>query len=544
MTDSWQFHLHPQLKRAIAELGYEHPTPIQAEAIPKLLAGSDVIGQAQTGTGKTAAFALPMLHSLQPEARYVQALVLTPTRELALQVADAISTYGRYRGIRVLPVYGGQPYGPQVRQLQQGVHVVVGTPGRLLDLIRRHILDLHRVHFLVLDEADEMLSMGFLEEVQAILEEVPEKRQTALFSATVSAAIRRLADTYMHNPEAVTIQHPQRTVAAIEQRYYLVDQRDKVAALLRIFAVENVETALIFARTRAGTTALANELTTKGIPAEALNGDLSQSARERILARFQQRRNRVLVATDIAARGLDIDHISHVINFDLPQHPEAYVHRIGRTGRAGKTGVAITLVTPRERWQWRKVESYIRASIPQATIPTEAEIQQQRDARLVERLLVWLKRGRYRHEKDLVEALIAEGYAPEDIAAAAMKMLQRENTPPVEPVRTVSFHRNGNRFPERRGGRHEGYKKHPKRRGQERGMVRLHLNAGRTHGILPGDVVGALAGHTDIPGSVIGAIRIQDNHTLVDIPEQFVEQVLAQNGQYQIRRRVVHLTRT
>ncbi|HRW48244.1 MAG TPA: DEAD/DEAH box helicase, partial [Caldilinea sp.] len=343
--------LHPELVQAVEALGFTTPTPIQSAMIPVMLEGHDVIGQAQTGTGKTAAFALPILHRLEPGGRAVQSLVLVPTRELAVQVAKAMHDFGRERGIRVLPVYGGEPYGRQISRLNKGVDVVVGTPGRLLDLIQREALDLSEVETVVLDEADEMLSMGFIEDIESILSATPAERQTALLSATVPPEIRRLADRYLRQPQSVAIEREQVTVSAIEQRHYLVYETDKLAALTRLFEVEPITSALIFVRTRAGTGELAAELSTRGFPAEALSGELEQEERERVMNRFRRNLIKVLVATDVAARGLDIDHISHVFNFDLPEDPEVYVHRIGRTGRAGKSGTALSLVTPNERWR-------------------------------------------------------------------------------------------------------------------------------------------------------------------------------------------------
>ena len=302
-TEFDHFDLHPQLVQAVTELGYESPTPIQEKMIPLMLAGHDVIGQAQTGTGKTAAFALPILNNLVQGAGVVQALVVAPTRELALQVSKATKDYGRYRNINVLAIYGGQPYGNQIYRLRKGVEIVVGTPGRLLDLIKRKALDLSNVQTVVLDEADEMLSMGFIEDIAAILDKTPEFRQTALFSATMPAPIRKLADNYLVDPQSVTIQRKQLSAAAIEQRYYLVNERDKLAALTRLFEIEEIRSALIFARTRAGTGDLANELSQRGFQAEVLNGDLSQDARERVMNRFRRGQIAVLVATDVAARG-------------------------------------------------------------------------------------------------------------------------------------------------------------------------------------------------------------------------------------------------
>jgi len=416
-TDFSNLNLHPKLVQAVVERGYETPTPIQTQVIPVMLAGQDVIGQAQTGTGKTAAFALPMLQNLQPNAGEVQALVVTPTRELAKQVANAVYEYGRFQNVSVLPVYGGSPYGRQIRRLREGVDIVVGTPGRLLDLIQRKSLDLSSTHIVVLDEADEMLSMGFVEDIEALLDETPETRQTALFSATMPAPIRRLADRYLNNPQAITIKHKELTVESTDQRYYMVNEFDKLAALTRLFEMEEISSALIFTKTRVGSDELAGQLSGRGYSAEALNGDLSQDARERTLRRFRDHQVKVLVATDVAARGLDIDDISHVFNYDIPYDVESYVHRIGRTGRAGKTGVAISLITPAEQWRLGRIERFTKHPIAKAELPTETEILQFREETLVEQVNVWLKRGRCRREHEIVTEMAEAGHDPLMIAA-------------------------------------------------------------------------------------------------------------------------------
>jgi ATP-dependent RNA helicase DeaD len=546
-----QLGLHPQLVQAVTERGYSEPTPIQTEIIPLMLAGQDVLGQAQTGTGKTAAFALPILHLITPGAGHVQALVVAPTRELAMQVAKAIYEYGRHRDVRVLTIYGGQPYGRQISRLKKGVDVVVGTPGRLLDLLKRKALDLSRVRTVVLDEADEMLSMGFIEDIETILETTPPERQTALFSATLPPAIRRLADQYMHDPQAITIKRKQLTVAAIEQRYYLVNEADKLSALTRLFEVEDITSALIFARTRLGTGELANALTVRGFPAEILNGDLSQDARERVMARFRRNQIKVLVATDVAARGLDIDDISHVFNYDLPQDPEIYVHRVGRTGRAGKTGIAITLLTPKEQWRLRRIEKYSRQKITKAALPTVADIQTHREGQLIEQVQVWLRRGRCSRERELVTQLMEEGHDILDIAASALKVARAEEKQrPIPSIGETAEYRarqGNNRKSPMRGG--NGRVRNSSSRGpvskasHEKGMVRLQISAGKAQGTRPNDVVGTIAFHADIPGRTIGAIRIQDEHTLVDIPEKFVSQVLEKSGSIQIHRQPVTIER-
>ena len=541
--DFSSLNLHDSLVQAVSALGYTTPTPIQSSVIPLMLAGQDVIGQAQTGTGKTAAFALPVLQNLDAGRKSVQCLVLAPTRELAIQVADSFEGYGQFQAVRVVAVYGGQPYGPQIRQLKQGVQVVVGTPGRLLDLIRKNILDLSAVQTLVLDEADEMLSMGFIEDIETILAETPSDRQTTLFSATMPTEIRRLANRYMHNPQVVAIENKQRTVATTDQRYYLVHEKDKLAALTRLLQVEDLTSALIFARTRAGTGALANELTLRGYPAEALNGDMNQDSREQTLNRFQDNRLKVLVATDIAARGLDIDDISHVFNFDMPEFSEIYVHRIGRTGRAGKPGTAISLVTPRELWRLRKIENYIRQQIPQAELPTIEDIKAHRDQQLMDRMLVWLKRNRSLKEKEIATSLVEAGYDPLDVAAAALKLARvEEKRQPLEPVSVVQVERAIKRREGRRSTRREKTGR-PSNTSHEEGMVRLMVSAGKDQGVRPQDVVGTIARSADIPGRTIGAIYIQDQLTLVDIPSQYVDKVLAKTGRYHIRKKAVSIER-
>ncbi len=576
-TEFSNLYLSQELVQAVTDLGFVEPTPIQAGIIPLMISGLDVIGQAQTGTGKTAAFALPILNNLLPDQEHVQSLVLVPTRELAIQVAKAFTEFASGQKVRVLAVYGGQSYGLQIGRLKRGVDVVVGTPGRLLDLMRRNLLDIHQVQTVVLDEADEMLSMGFIEDMETILSQTPATRQTALFSATLPTEIRRLADKYMRTPESVTIQREQVTVLAIEQRYYLVNEADRLAALTRLFEVEEITSALIFVRTRMGTGDLANELTVRGFPAEALNGDLSQEARERTLNRFRQNQIKVLVATDVAARGLDIDNISHVFNYELPYDPEIYVHRIGRTGRAGKSGIAISLVAPQEKRLLRMVEQFTRQRLERFPVPTEADILSRRETRLMNQVGVWLQRGRCRRERELVEQLVAEGHDPLEVAAVALKVARAEEKQrPVWPVNEVveqvprrEYNRSERRDDARpaRYDRNDRYDR-PERQGRterpdrsarpdrrersesraplalnEPGMVRLSLNLGRRDGIRPNDVVGAIAYHADIPGSVIGKIQIQDTHTLVDVPERFVGQVLEKAGAASIRRQPIALQR-
>jgi len=555
-TDFTSLHLREELVQAIIQLGYAEPTPIQAAIIPIMLRGGDVIGQAQTGTGKTAAFALPILHNFQPQ-RHVQALILAPTRELALQVADSMAVYGKHLDVRVLAVYGGQPYGPQISRLNRGVDVVVGTPGRLLDLMERNSLNIKHIRTLVLDEADEMLNMGFMEDVEKILAETPVDRQTALFSATLPPRIRALANRFMRDPQPVTIKRDTLTLASTEQRYYLVHEADKTNALTRLFEVEPIKSALIFARTRAETATLANELVVRGIPAEAIHGDLDQNAREAVLSRFRSNQLKVLVATDVAARGLDIEDISHVFNYHLPDDAEVYVHRIGRTGRAGRTGVAITLVSPREKRRLREVEALTRQPIQKMELPTVSEIHRHREAEVVEKLKVWLGRGRYKRELELVQELVEAGNDPLNVAAAALKIARADEK--QRPIAEISEVRVEPKKREERGKRETSERRESFRRGEgtgrrdasrrhgddshEEGMVRLKLNKGKAHGVRPNDVVGTIAFHANIPGYTIGKIRIEDKATFVDVPEDVVEQVLKQNGNYRIGKEKLTLTK-
>ncbi len=542
ITDFTQLNLHPQLVQAVTDQGFVTPTPIQAGVIPLMLDGKDILGQAQTGTGKTAAFALPMLHSLEPGAKHVQGLVMVPTRELALQVAGAISSYGSQMGVRVLAVYGGAPYGPQIGQLRRGVDIVVGTPGRLIDLNKRGVLDLGSLRTLVLDEADEMLSMGFVEDIETILSNTPEERQTTLFSATFPTEIRRLAGKYMRDPQPVTIQREQVTLDAIEQRYYLVNHSDKGAALTRLFEAEDITRALIFVRTRAETSDLASELTARGYPAEALSGDLTQDARERTLNRFRQNQVQVVVATDVAARGLDIDNISHVFNFSLPDDPEIYVHRIGRTGRAGKTGIAITLLSPGERRRLSLVEGFTRKKIGRADLPSEDDIRAMRENKLIEKVAIWLRRGRTLREHELVEAMIAEGHSAVDIASAALKVARAEEKQrPIYPISEVLEARPKTALREQRGPERENFRARSGSASHEPGMVRLQLNLGHQHGLKANEIVGVIASRADIPGNVIGKIRIQSNRSFVDVPEEMVPQVLDRTRDARIRRQAMEL---
>ena len=514
-----QFDLPSELLQTVSDRGYTTPTPIQEALIPAMLAGRDVIGQAQTGTGKTAAFALPIIQGLEPDSDTVQALVLTPTRELAKQVAEAAYTYGSGLNTRVLPIYGGQSYSRQTRRLRKGVDVVVATPGRLLDLIRKKSLDLSEVKVAVLDEADEMLSMGFIDDIESILKATPGDRQTAFFSATLPRGIQRLADRHMRNPETCRIEPDQRTAGTIEQRYYQVKKKDRLDALLRLLEAEPTESVIVFARTRADTFELAESLRKHGCDAGAINGAMEQPARNRMLSRFRSRQIDVLVGTNVAARGLDINHISHVFNYELPRDPQVYVHRVGRTGRAGRKGTAISLISSRQRKQLHKIERYAKCDISRSNLPTRAEVQAIRDERMAEKMSEQVKESEYARERDIAASLVEQGLNPIDVAAAAMKALRNGKESASSSASGSASARS------QPGGRS---------RSDDRGMVRLTLDTGKASGTRPKHVVSSLAHFGNIPGGVIGKIRIRQRHTLVDVPGKYVDQVVARSGHYKI----------
>ena len=531
--------LAPELLDTVTELGYIKPTAIQVAEMPHLLAGHDVMGQTQTGTGKTAAFTLPMLQQL--EANGLQTLILAPTRELAIQTAEAVYRYGNRLGVRVLPVYGGQPYDRQKRRLKRGVHVVVGTPGRTLDLIRQRALDLRGVRFVVLDEADEMLKMGFIEDIEAILSATDaDTRQTSLFSATLPDAIRNLASRYMRDPQIVEVEAQTMTVENTAQRYCMVREGDKVAALSRLLEVEDLHNTLIFTRTKVGAAQLAETLIARGYPAQAIHGDLSQAERERILNRFRAGHLTILVATDVVARGVDIPDVSHVINFDIPQLGIEYVHRIGRTGRAGRTGDAITLITPRQRKHLRLIEHYTNQPIKKCDLPDRETVLRQREVEFNAVLVNQMTRYAGENDYVLLGELMEQGYSAQEIAAAALRLLRAdEDQRPLEEIRPAYEQPDRSKRKPRQS---RGSDKRT-RSGHEPGMVRLHMDVGRSNGVRPADVVYTVASHAQIPGRVIGAIDIRQHETYLDVPEAHADTVLDAMRQGRIRGQALTLVR-
>jgi ATP-dependent RNA helicase DeaD len=588
---------------SVTEVGYETPSPIQAATIPALLAGKDVLGQAQTGTGKTAAFALPILSRLKLDQKKPQALVLAPTRELAIQVAEAFQRYAnKIPGFVVLPIYGGQGYAPQLTALKRGVHVVVGTPGRVIDHLDRGTLDLSELTTLVLDEADEMLRMGFIDDVEAVLKKTPPQRQVALFSATMPAVIRRIAQTYLREPQEVTITSKTTTATNIRQRYWFVSGMHKLDALTRILEAEPYEAMIVFARTKLGTEELAQKLQARGLAAAAINGDIQQQQRERTIQQLKDGKLDILVATDVAARGLDVERISHVLNYDIPYDTESYVHRIGRTGRAGRSGDAILFVTPREKGMLRSIERATRQPIDEMKLPSVEAVNDKRVEKFLGRITDTLATGEPGEYRSLVERYEQENNVPMvDIAAALARLLQGDTplllgpdrtpaapqayernerherserptrpqrserpspgdrpaygerpAPAARPVReersaprreesATPFERPAPRSfdkPARETSRIERpsfdtpaserprFDKGPPREKPDVGMESFRIEVGHAHGVKPANIVGAIANEAGLDSKYIGRIDIQDDYTVLDLPEGMPKELL------------------
>jgi len=531
LKDFRDLGLPEPLLAALAQVGYESPSPIQAATIPVLLGGGDMVGQAQTGTGKTAAFALPLLARLDLAQRRPQVLVLTPTRELAIQVAEAFQRYAaQLPGFHVLPVYGGQGYGPQLHALKRGSHVIVGTPGRIMDHMKRGTLALGELRALVLDEADEMLRMGFIEDVEWILGETPATRQVALFSATLPVPIRRIARKYLRSPTEVTIAARTATAANIRQRYWVVSGLHKLDALTRILEVETFDGMLVFARTKQATMELAERLEARGFAAAALNGDVPQAQRERIVAQLKSGELDIVVATDVAARGLDVERIGHVVNFDVPSDPESYVHRIGRTGRAGRSGEAILFIAPRERNLLRAIERATRQPIEPMSLPTVEDVNLRRVARFRERIGAALEAGIGVPYRGLIESFARELDVPEvDIAAALAAivrgrnplLLQAEAREPPGPRAEAPAHRE-RPAPAARPGRAA------RRAGRDSDleMETFRVEVGRAHGVRPANIVGAIASEAGLAGKHIGRVDIRGEHSFVDLPGGMPKEIM------------------
>ncbi len=537
--------------KAVKDVGYETPSAIQAATIPPLLAGRDVLGTAQTGTGKTAAFALPILSQLDLSQKTPQALVLAPTRELALQVCEAFESYAAHlRGVHVLPVYGGQGYGQQLSALRRGVHVVVGTPGRIMDHLDKGTLDLSELRFLVLDEADEMLKMGFAEDVETILADTPAGKQVALFSATMPAQIRRLAGTYLKNPDEINVKAKTSTATNITQRYLVVSYPQKVDALTRILEVENFEGMIVFTRTKNETETLAEKLRARGYAAAAINGDVVQAQRERTVNQLKSGKLDILVATDVAARGLDVDRISHVVNFDLPIDTESYVHRIGRTGRAGRTGDAISFVTPRERRMLASIEKATRQPLTEMALPSADDVNATRLTRFDDAITTALSETeRIDRFRDIINHYVRHHDVPEaDVAAALAVVAQGETPLLLDAADDAPVRRDRERFDRDREGGRDRFDRGDRsdrddrpRRGSSGPTATYRIEVGRRHKVEPRQIVGALANEGGFRREDFGAIQIRPDFSLVELPADLPADTLKRLEQTRISGRLIEI---
>ena len=502
-----ELQLYPEILRAVTEMGFEEATPIQAQAIPAVMSGRDVIGQAQTGTGKTASFGIPLLMKMSPDSRKTQAIILCPTRELAIQVCNEIRSLGKYlHGIKVLPVYGGQEINKQIRSLKGGAQIIVGTPGRVMDHLRRRTIRCDYVDTVVLDEADEMLNMGFREDIETVLEYIPEQRQVVLFSATMPKAILEITKEYQHDAETIKVTKKELTVPNIEQYYYDVKRTNKIDVLTKLLDYYDPKLSLVFCNTKKMVDELTSELQGQGYFAEGLHGDMKQAMRDRVMKSFREGKVDILVATDVAARGIDVDDVEAVFNYDLPQDDEYYVHRIGRTGRAGRTGKSFTFIKGKEVYKLKEIERYCKTKILAQPIPSTRDVTAVKAEKIMDRITHIIEEEDLTKAINVIEAKInREDYTAMDIAAAfltqALGMLEKEAT----KQENFDFSDTG---------------------AEEEGMVRLFINVGRKDGVKPGNILGAVAGESGMPGELVGSIDMFDKYTFVDVPKEYAEAVL------------------
>ncbi|OBK75502.1 DEAD/DEAH box helicase [Mycobacterium sp. 1274761.0] len=525
--------IHPAVLQAVTDVGYETPSAIQAATIPAMMAGSDVVGLAQTGTGKTAAFAIPILSKIDTADKTTQALVLAPTRELALQVAEAFSRYGAKLSVNVLPIYGGASYGPQLAGLKRGAQVVVGTPGRVIDHLEKGSLDLTHLDYLVLDEADEMLQMGFAEDVERILADTPEYKQVALFSATMPPAIRKITSKYLHDPVEVTVKAKTQTAENITQRYIQVAGPRKMDALTRLLEVEQGDAMIVFVRTKQATEEVAERLKARGFAAAAINGDIPQAVRERTIAALKDGSIDVLIATDVAARGLDVERISHVVNYDIPHDPESYVHRIGRTGRAGRSGTALLFVTPRERHLLKSIERVTRQKLVESELPSVEDVNAQRVEKFRDSITTALASPGIELFRKLIEGYERDHDVPMADIAAALALQSRDGEeflmtePP--PERRRSPDRRGDDGPPR------------KRREVRDDLATYRIAVGKRHKVMPGAIVGAIANEGGLHRSDFGHITIRQDYSLVELPARLDKDTLRKLGKTRIQGQLIDL---
>lgn len=503
-----ELDLYPQILRAIQEMGFEEATPIQCKAIPVVMQGVDVIGQAQTGTGKTAAFGIPLLMRVDPHNKKTQAIVLCPTRELAIQVAEEVRNLAKYmHGVKVLPVYGGQDIVKQIRSLKGGAQIIIGTPGRVMDHLRRKTIKCEEVNTVVLDEADEMLNMGFREDIETVLEYIPEERQTVLFSATMPKPILDITKKYQKDAVNIKVVKKELTVPNIEQYYYDVKRKDKVEVLSRLLDVYDPKLSLVFCNTKRMVDELTNALQGRGYFAEGLHGDMKQQQRDRVMNHFRNGNTEILVATDVAARGIDVDDVEAVFNFDLPQDDEYYVHRIGRTGRAGRTGRSFTFVKGKEVYKLKDIQRYCKTKILAQKIPSMEDVVQVRLEKIMDRIDAIIEEEDLTKMVNMVESQVNESdYTAMDIAAAFLKMaLLGEEESAQKSMENFEFGDTG---------------------AEEEGMVRLFINIGKKQHVKPGDILGAITGESGMPGKLVGAIDMYDKYTFVEVPREYGKEVL------------------
>ncbi len=501
-----EMNLYPQILRAIEEMGFEEATPIQERAIPVVMEGGDVIGQAQTGTGKTAAFGIPLLQKVDLGNKKTQAIVLCPTRELAVQVAEEIRNLSKYmHGIKVLPVYGGQDIGKQIRSLKGGAQIIIGTPGRVMDHLRRKTIRCEYVHTIVLDEADEMLNMGFREDIETVLEYLPQERQTVLFSATMPKPILEITKKYQKDATTIKVVKKELTVPNIEQYYFDVKRKDKVEILSRLLDVYDPKLSLVFCNTKRMVDEVTEALQGRGYFAEGLHGDMKQSQRDRVMNGFRNGKTEILVATDVAARGIDVDDVEAVFNYDLPQDDEYYVHRIGRTGRAGRCGQAFTFVKGKEVYKLKDIQRYCKTKILARPIPSMDDVAQMRLEKIMQNVDTIIEEEDLTKPINMIEQFVNESdYTAMDIAAAFLKMALGMQEAGGVTAREVDFGDTG----------------------AEEGMVRLFINIGKKQKVKPGDILGAIAGESGMPGKLVGAIDMFDKYTFVEVPREYGKEVL------------------
>lgn len=542
-------HLDERILRAVAEMGFEEATPIQTKAIPVQMEGLDIIGQAQTGTGKTAAFGIPLLQKINPKSKKLQAIALCPTRELAIQVAEEIRELSKFMsGIKVLPIYGGQDIVRQIKALKEGAQIIIGTPGRVMDHMRRKTIKTDHVHTVIMDEADEMLNMGFLEDMETILSQLPEERQTIMFSATMPEEIKKIAVTFQKDPQIVRVVKKELTVPKVTQYYYEVKPKTKVEVMCRLLDMYAPKLSVAFCNTKKQVDELVDELQGRGYFAEGLHGDLKQIQRDRVMNSFRNGRTEILVATDVAARGIDVDDVEAVFNYDIPQDDEYYVHRIGRTGRAGREGIAFSFVVGREVYKLRDIQRYCKTKIIPQAIPSLDDITEIKAEKVLDQAMDVMRDMDLSRILHIVEKkILEEDYTSLELAAALLRINMGEENEDIiidnRPARSLddldSYGRNGRNSKYDR--HHHGGRESGRGRREHSNMVRLFINIGKVHNVKPGDILGAIAGESGIPGRMIGSIDMYDNYTFVEVPEDCADEVLDSMRKARIRGKNVHM---